>query len=267
MTAEGRPFLKWAGGKRRLLPQILPHVPRFGRYHEPFVGSGALFFHLGPPRATLSDNNERLVRAYRGLKDDVDGVIGLLSGYKHERRFYEKMREHDIDRAATDAEVAAWFIYLNKTGYNGLYRVNSKNRFNVPFGDYARPNFCDEGTLRSCAKMLKRTRIEREDFECAARRARPGDLVYFDPPYVPLSVTSSFTSYTSDGFDMEDQRRLRDVALSLKKRRVHVLISNSSAPAVYELYDKGFRIVEVSARRDINCKGGGRGEIIELLIS
>jgi DNA adenine methylase len=176
------------------------------------------------------------------------------------------MRARDID-AENDVEVAAWFIYLNKTSYNGLYRVNSKNRYNVPFGDYARPNFCDEETLRGCSERLKRVRLEICDFQRAARRARAGDLVYFDPPYVPLSVTSYFTSYTKDGFDMEDQRRLRDVALELKKRGVHVLISNSSAPAVYELYAKGFRINEVTARRDINCQSGGRGHITELLIA
>ncbi|HZO17245.1 MAG TPA: DNA adenine methylase [Polyangiaceae bacterium] len=267
MSEPARPFLKWAGGKRRLLPQILPHVPaRFGGYHEPFVGSGALFFHLGPRRAVLSDNNERLIRAYQGLRDSPSDVIGLLSSYRHDRDFFEQMRERDID-AASDVEVAAWFIYLNKTGYNGLYRVNSKNRYNVPFGDYARPNFCDEETLRLCAGRLSKVRLQVCDFERAARRARAGDLVYFDPPYVPLSVTSYFTSYTKDGFDMDDQRRLRDVALALKEKEVHVLISNSSAPAVYELYGERFKIIEVTARRDINCQSGGRGRITELLIA
>ncbi|MBW2459587.1 MAG: Dam family site-specific DNA-(adenine-N6)-methyltransferase [Deltaproteobacteria bacterium] len=195
-----RPFLKWAGSKRRLVAQMAPHLPSaFGRFHEPFVGSAALFFHLRPQRASLSDTNERLVRAYLGLRDDPDGVIELLSTYPHEKGFFLDMRGQDID-TGTDAEVAAWFIYLNKTAYNGLYRVNSKNKYNVPFGDYARPNICDEPTLRRCARQLKAVKLRVSDFEAAGRRARRGDLVYFDPPYVPLSETSYFTGYTQQGF-------------------------------------------------------------------
>jgi DNA adenine methylase len=261
-----RPFIKWAGGKRRLVEQFLPHVPtRFAGYHEPFAGSAALFFSLRPPRASLSDNNERLIRTYRGLRDDVDKVVKLLERYPHERDFFYEMRERDIDRAS-DPEVAAWFIYLNKTGYNGLYRVNSKNRFNVPFGDYAKPNICDEPRLRACARCLEGVRIELADFEAAAERAKKGDLVYFDPPYVPLSATSSFTSYTKQGFGPDEQRRLRDVAVILQRRGVHVMLSNSSAPLVRELYEGSFTIVPIQARRSINSRGAGRGEITELLM-
>ena len=261
-----KPFLKWAGGKRSLVEQFLPHLPdAFGRYHEPFAGSSALFFHLKPKRASLSDNNERLIRTYAGLRDDVDGVIALLQTYRYEKGFYYEMRGRDID-AEDDVHVAAWFIYLNKTGFNGLYRVNSKNKFNVPFGDYKNPNICDEPTLRACASMLKGVRIEVRDFAKSAQRARKGDLVYFDPPYVPLSVTSSFTSYTKYGFDAEQQRRLRDVALDLKRRGVSVLLSNSSADAVRELYGEHFELIEVRARRAINSRATGRGEINELLI-
>lgn len=262
----GRPFIKWAGGKRSLVEQFRPHLPTsFGRYYEPFVGSAALFFSLQPAKASLADTNERLIRTYVGLQNDVDAVIELLRTYPHDRDFFTELRSKPIDQGS-DAEVAAWFIYLNKTGYNGLYRVNSKNRFNVPFGDYKRPNICDEARLRDCARRLKGVRLAVQDFEKSARRARKGDLVYFDPPYVPLSATSSFTSYTKHGFGDDAQRRLRDLALELKRRGAHVFVSNSSAPAVYELYGDGFELIEIRARRSINSKGGGRGEITELLI-
>jgi DNA adenine methylase len=261
-----RPFLKWAGGKRRLVAQIVPHLPRsFGRFHEPFVGSGALFFHLRPRRASLSDTNARLVRTYSGLCDAPDRVIELLSSYPHDKQFFLKMRTLAIDERS-DAEVAAWFVYLNKTAYNGLYRVNSKNGYNVPFGDYQRPTICDEATLRRCAKQLKGVTLRESDFESAARRARKGDLVYFDPPYVPLSATSYFTSYTTQGFGPDEQRRLRDLALALKRRGVHVRLSNSGAPLVRELYQDDFELIPVKARRDINCRAESRGEIIELFI-
>lgn len=265
-TAAGRPFIKWAGGKRSLLAQLRPHFPRrFGRYYEPFVGSAAVFFDLMPPKASLSDTNARLIRTYKGLQENVEQVVELLSTYPHDRDFFTEFRTRKIDEGS-DAEVAAWFIYLNKTGYNGLYRVNSKNRFNVPFGDYKRPNICDDERLRDCAKRLQGVSIAVKDFETAALRARKGDLVYFDPPYVPLSATSSFTSYTKDGFGDDAQRRLRDLAAELKRRGVHVRISNSSAEAVYELYADGFELVDIQARRSINSKGAGRGLVKELLI-
>lgn len=263
---SAKPFIKWVGGKRRVLAQMLPHLPKtFGRLYEPFVGSAALFFHLEPKRATLSDNNERLIRTYCGLRDDVDAVIALLRDYPHEKDFFLEMRARDIDQGS-DTEVAAWFIYLNKTAYNGLYRVNSKNRYNVPFGDYKKPNICDETNLRACSHRLRGVTLETADFGRIAKRARTGDLVYFDPPYVPLSATSYFTSYTSKGFDMEDQVRLRDIATALKQRGVHVVLSNSSAQAVYELYEDTFETLPIRVRRDINCRADSRGEVLELLL-
>lgn len=261
-----RPFLKWAGGKRQLLPELLRHVPeRFPRYYEPFVGGGALFFSLRPPKAMLADVNERLIRTYRGVRDHVDDVIDLLRGYPHTEKFFYKLREVDID-TRTDAEVAAWFIYLNKTGFNGLYRVNRRNIFNVPFGRYENPAICDEVTLRACSKALANAELLIADFESVVTKSRRGDFVYFDPPYVPLSITSSFTSYTSGGFGSDEQTRLRDVALKLKKRGVSVLLSNSSAKSVRDLYKKGFEIIEVSATRLVNSKASGRGAITELVI-
>jgi DNA adenine methylase len=272
--AEGtcRPFVKWAGGKRQLLPELLRYVPpHFERYLEPFVGGGALFFELAPrlasarePRALLADVNERLIRTYQGVRDSVQDVIALLRDYLHEEQFYYRMRERSID-AQSDAEVAAWLIYLNKIGFNGLYRVNRQNRFNVPFGRHKNPTICDEQTLRACSRALARVELQVAGFEQTAERAQAGDLVYFDPPYVPLSVTS-FTRYTSDGFDTDAQVRLRDVALRLKQRGVHVLLSNSSASSVRELYSRDFEIVEVSATRNVNSKASGRGAVTELVI-
>ncbi|MBI4950680.1 MAG: DNA adenine methylase [Myxococcales bacterium] len=265
-----KPFLKWAGGKRSLLPQILPHVPeRFGTYHEPFLGGAALFFHLArtraPFRARLSDTNARLVRTYLAVRDRVEEVIARLASYPHDPEFFAELRARDIDRGS-DVEVAAWFVYLNHTGYNGLYRVNSRNRFNVPFGAYARPRYCNPALLRAVARALADAHIELGGFERVAARARRGDFVYFDPPYVPLTATSSFTAYTRDGFGQDDQERLRDVARALKCRGVRVLLSNSSAPVVHDLYRDGFELVTVAARRAVSCRAGGRGPVAELLI-
>jgi DNA adenine methylase len=265
--AEGaRPFVKWAGGKRQLLPELLRRRPAsFGRYFEPFLGGGALFFELRPRQATLADVNARLIRTYQGIRDDVEGVVRLLSSYRYEEAFFYEMRERDID-AGSDAEIAAWFIYLNRTGYNGLYRVNKGNRFNVPFGRYDNPTICDPPLLRACSAALRGVEVELKDFESTAQQAKSGDFVYFDPPYVPLSASSSFTSYTSSGFGPETQTRLRDVALDLKRRGVHVLLSNSAAPFVRDLYREGFEVREVSATRMVNSKASARGAIAELVM-
>ena len=265
-----RPFVKWAGGKRQLLDKIRRYLPeRFNTYHEPFVGGGAVFFALSAGRpAHLSDSNERLVRAYRGIKDSVGDVIAILRGHEQDRRSreaYLKMRARDID-SDSDAEVAAWFIYLNKLAFNGLYRVNSKNRFNVPYGDNENAVLCDERNLRACAEALARADLHHEDFTAVAERARAGDLVYFDPPYFPVSVTSYFTSYTVGGFTPDDQRKLRDLAQTLKRKRVHVLLSNSPPAAALYTEDLGFSVTEVLASRAVNSKAELRGKITELLI-
>ena len=265
-----RPFLKWAGGKRQLLPQLLQLVPAsFNDYHEPFVGGGALFFALAQSlrrvRATIHDANARLIRAYRAIQEDVEAVIALLASYPHERAFYEETRRRDVD-LANDVEMAAWMIYLNKTCYNGLYRVNADGHFNVPFGNYKNPTICDAENLRACAKALMDVELHWADFSYVVQQARKGDLVYFDPPYVPLSVTSAFTSYTAGGFGPADQKRLRNVARQLKRRGVHVLLSNSDTPQVRELYAQGFHRRRVQATRTISSKADRRGKIDELII-
>ncbi len=269
-SVSPRPFIKWAGGKRQLFAEIDKRVTKpYRTYHEPFLGGGAVFFALSPPTpAFLSDSNERLVRCYKGIKNDVMNVITLLKKYEKDRGnrdFFLKLRESDIDGVAEDYEVAAWFIFLNKTGFNGLYRVNSKNRFNVPYGDNRTALICDEENLMACSCALKNATITHEDFSEALRRPQPGDLVYLDPPYMPLSATSYFTAYTAGGFSYQDQERLRDEALRLKRKGVHVLLSNSSSAA--KLYDKkDFILSRVLATRLVNSKVERRGKIAELLI-
>ncbi|MFO0660219.1 MAG: DNA adenine methylase [Polyangiaceae bacterium] len=264
--AHAKPFLKWVGGKRQLLDSLRTYKPStFRRYHEPFVGGGALFFALAPSQAYLSDRNERLIRSYIGIRDHVDQVISLLRSYPHEKTFFETMRASNVD-AGSDAEVAAWMIYLNHTAYNGLYRVNKSNRFNVPFGNYKNPTICDEQRLRACSVSLRGAELDCNDFTRVVDRAKRGDFVYFDPPYVPLSTSSSFTNYTAGGFDMSRQIELRDVARALKKKGVHVLLSNSSADEVRRLYARGFDVVEVGATRAVNSRADRRGKVVELLI-
>jgi DNA adenine methylase len=260
------PFLKWAGSKRQLLSELRDAMPRkFNRYFEPFVGSGSLFFAVRPAQSVLSDSNLRLIRTYRAIRDDVSSVVGLLHTYPPTREFFEELRARSID-SASDAEVAAWMVYLNRVGFNGLYRVNKSGQFNVPFGSNDTVTVCREPSLRACSAALQGVEILHAPFELAVKDAQRGDFVYFDPPYVPLSVTSSFRTYTQDGFDSQDQVRLRDLALELKSRGVQVLLSNSSAPEVEALYAEGFEISRVSARRNINSKASGRGAVQELLI-
>jgi DNA adenine methylase len=258
--------LKWAGGKRQLVQELSKHVPKkFGTYYEPFVGGGALFFHLEPHKAVLSDSNSRLIRTYCGIKNDVDKVISILGSYRNEKSFYLKLRAAPIDERS-DAELAAWFIFLNKTGFNGLYRVNRRNLFNVPFGDNAGARIVDEPNLRACSAALQNVQLHCEDFEVALERAKEGDFVYIDPPYVPLSDTAYFTSYTSSGFGPKDQVRLRDAALSLKRRGVTVVLSNSSSRRVSELYAADFTCIPVSASRLVNSNTKGRGKVTEFVI-
>jgi len=261
-----KPFLKWAGGKRQLLEHLRARVPgEIGVYHEPFVGGGALFFDTAPEHAVLSDWNPRLVRTYTAVRDNPEGVIERLSNYPNEKSFFLKMRERDID-SDTDEDLAAWMIYLNKTGFNGLYRVNRSGGFNVPFGRYSNPNICDAENLRAASERLQGVEILHSDFRSVEDRCVEGDFVYFDPPYVPASSTASFTAYTKNGFDLDDQAELRDLAWRLKERGVTVLLSNSSVPEVHALYAEGFERIEIFANRAINRDAAKRGKVAEALI-
>jgi DNA adenine methylase len=264
-----RPFLKWAGGKTALLPELLKHVPEsYGTYYEPFVGGGALFFALCPKNAVLGDMNERLVRTYRALADNVENVITrlLLHASNHGDEYYYETRDIPIDDC-DDSMLAAWFIYLNKTCFNGLYRVNRSGKFNVPIGSYKNPTICDVDNLRACSAALEGVKIRCSDFEKVVASAKKGDFCYCDPPYVPMNKTSNFTSYTASGFTYADQRRLRDCALALKRRGVHVMLSNSATPEVEDLYAReDFTLHRVECRRSVNSKAGKRGPVSEFII-
>ncbi len=264
------PIFKAAGGKTQLLPKLLPYVPeKIGTYYEPFVGGAALFFALAPRlrRAVLGDANERMMRTYMGVRDEVDEVIRLLGRMRYEKKFYYRQRKRNPE-TMDEAEVAAWFIYMNKCGFNGLYRVNKQGGFNVPFGKYTNPTICDEPGLRACSAILRKTRanLRTTDFEKTVRSAERRDFVYFDPPYVPISDTANFTAYTVDGFGHEDQVRLRDTAVALKKRGVVVVLSNHDVPIVRKLY-KGFKFERVKAKRNINSKASKRGPVWEVIIT
>lgn len=272
-----QPFLKWAGGKRKLVPEILARMPLdFGNYHEPFLGGGALFWKLSPglvPAGVpakpgsmffLSDMNLRLVNTYIAVRDDVEAVMDELCAYPYEKEFYLRTRAQ-LDEGFP-AQRAARFIYVNRAGFNGMYRVNSRGEFNIPFGRYTNPTICDGERLRDCSKALQGVQVQHEDFAQAASRVVRGDFIYFDPPYMPISKTSDFTGYTEVGFSLEDHRRLCNVAYVLAARGVHVLISNSNAPAILELYASGFDIHRVQMTRSINSNGKGRGSVEELLI-
>jgi DNA adenine methylase len=274
---KAAPFIKWVGGKRQLLDEISVHIPkRFHTYHEPFLGSGAVFFYLWNLKqqgkiyfknAILSDINEDLITTFLVVRDKPSELIKHLS-------FHAKMhsKEHYYSTRALPAnglskiDRAARFIYLNKTCFNGLYRVNAKGQFNVPIGSYVRPNILDEERIRAASVALADAEIFLEDFRRVGERAKKGDFVYFDPPYIPLSPTSSFTSYTQQGFDLEQQEALAALVKVLNAKQVRVLLSNSSNEITQGLY-RDFKTREVFANRAINSKATGRGRIKELLVT
>jgi DNA adenine methylase len=262
-----RPVLKWAGGKTQLLGEILKLLPeRIGTYYEPFVGGAAVFFALAAEgrfqRAVLSDRNPELVDVYLALQEDVEGLIAALHRMRHDEREYYRIRSQ---RPRTLVTRAARVIYLNKTGYNGLYRVNSSGQFNVPFGRYKNPNYRDEENLRAAARALSRTRLEVEDFEKVCARAEPGDAVYLDPPYVPVSRTSSFTAYNRHAFGPSEQQRLARCFADLAQRRVAALLSNSLTAETRKLY-RDFPTKIVKAARPINSNSERRGAVSEILV-
>jgi DNA adenine methylase len=275
-AVTAHPFLKMVGGKTVLLPEILTRLPaKISTYYEPFVGGGAVFFALAAEgrfkRAVIGDANRELMHTYFSLSCSSTAIIRSLKRHTKEHseaHFYEVRA---IDKCSP-VERAARMIYLNRTCFNGLYRVNKAGRFNVPFGRYTNPKICDEENLLAVAETLYRVPFEDYrvdyalDFEKTVLPAKRGDVVYMDPPYAPLSPTANFTTYTSGGFTLEDQTRLRDVAKNLVERGVHVLLSNSDTPLVRKLY-RGFKIEEVQAPRRVNSKGGKRGNVGELLIS
>ena len=278
--SKAKPFLKWAGGKTQLLDQMDRFFPsdlatgQIASYHEPFVGGGAVFFHLWntirlPEKVYLFDNNEELINTYKVIRDKVEELIKLLSIHQlhHDQEYYYKIRGLDRNGSMTlsNLEGAARTIYLNRTCYNGLYRVNSQGQFNVPMGSYKNPTILHKEVLLAASAALQGVIIEVWDFQTVLEFANRGDFVYFDPPYDPLSETASFTSYTADNFREKDQRKLAEVYAVLSGRGCYCMLSNSRTPLIQDLY-KNFRIEIVQANRAINSNPKNRGAIDEVLV-
>lgn len=269
------PFLKWAGGKRYLLDEILKRLPsQIERYYEPMLGAGAVFFELANrkrfKKAKISDVNEELIITYKAIRDNASEVLMYLNQLEREHfsrnseKYYYKIRDlnkWDLDRPQT----AARMIYLNKTCFNGLYRVNQAGKFNVPYGNYKNPTICNPKALIQASKALQKVHIVSQDFEEAIVNITSEDAVYFDPPYWPVKQ-GAFTSYTDAGFDSSDQKRLANLAQKLKKIGIFALFSNADVAIVRQLY-KGLNIDKILVPRRINADGEGRGKITELLIS
>lgn len=266
-----QPFLKWAGGKRQLLPEIRKYIPKkINTYYEPFLGAGAVLFDIQPKKAVINDINTELINTYIAIRDHVDELINDLKKHKNEKEYFYAIR--DLDRKEEFKELslverASRIIYLNKTCFNGLFRVNSQGHFNVPFGKYKNPQIVNEIVLRAVHNYLNSNDITilNVDFEKAVENAKKGDFIYFDPPYDPVSDTSSFTGYSLYGFDKDDQIRLRDLFVELDKRGCKVLLSNSATDFIKDLY-KDFHIEVISANRNINANASRRGKIDEVLV-
>lgn len=264
------PFVKWAGGKRQLLPELVKRIPKFTTYCEPFVGGGALLLHLQPQKAIVNDFNKELINTYIAIKDDIEQLIQYLLSYKNDSESYYKVRELDrspLFNNLSDTEKASRLIYLNKTCYNGLFRVNSQGEFNSPFGSYKSPNIVNEPILRAVHNYLNNAAITflNGDFEIAVKNLKKGTFVYFDPPYDPVSTSSNFTGYTNVGFGRQEQVRLKNVCDELNSKGIKFLLSNSSTDFILDLY-KEYKIEIIPAKRIINSNASLRGNIDEVLI-
>ncbi|MFN6156427.1 DNA adenine methylase [Anabaena sp. AL09] len=262
-----RPFLKWAGGKTRLISQYKDYFPQhYQTYYEPFLGGGAVFFYLQPSKAVLTDINADLILTYRCVRDDLEDLITSLQAHKqrHNSDYYYDVRN---SYTGTDLEKAARFIYLNKTCFNGLYRVNSQGKFNVPVGKYKNPGICQEEILKLASESLKKVEIKQANFEEVLNYATgSNEFVYFDPPYYPLNKTSNFTAYSNFCFDENQQIKLRDIFIKLADKGVKVMLSNSDCPFIRDLYSD-FNIHTISAARSINSNAQKRGKITEVLVT
>lgn len=267
-------FVKWAGGKTQLLEQYKKYYPEdFNNYHEPFLGSAAVFFHIKslkykPKKCYLSDTNKDLINVFNSVKRKSIELIELLKEHKNKdnnKEYFNEQREK-YNKIKSGLEKSAIFIYLNKTCFNGLYRVNSKGKFNVPFGKYKNPSIVQESKILEASKLLKDCKIVVGSFENVVKNAQKNDFIYFDPPYVPLSKTSNFTSYQKDVFLEKEQKELARVFSKLDEKECKVMLSNSDTEFITDLYH-GFNIQTVKARRMINCVGSGRGAINEIVVT
>lgn len=267
-TKQATPFIKWVGGKRGIIDELKERLPKhFNNYYEAFLGGGALFFELSKnlKKAFLSDMNFDLVVAYNVIKKDPDKLIAILEKYSelHSEDFYYKLRsKHDLQ---DPFEIASRFIYLNKTCFNGLFRVNKKGEFNTPMGKYSNPGICQEENIRACHKALKHATIEYRDFTTIS--PEKGDLCYFDPPYHPTDE-NSFTAYAKGDFSEKDQRDLATFCTDLHKKGVYVMVSNNNTKFIRDLFKSNiFKKGIVNAPRLVNCKPNGRNSVEELLIT
>lgn len=267
------PVVKWVGGKTKLLPELRARAPqKFRRYYEPFLGGAAMFLDLAPEQATLGDMNDHLIEMYLALACHVDKVITALTSfraqYEVDRNFYYQLREwwNESEFEDSIAHRAAAFITLNKTCFNGLWRVNKRGDFNVPAGDYANPTIFDPDHLRAAGQAFKKAELKVGDYKATTAEAGEGDFVYFDPPYDPINKTSNFTSYTKEGFGDAQQEALAGWALELRRRGATVMLSNNDTPMIRGLY-RGFIVETVKCARPINSKGDKRGKVDEVIIT
>ncbi len=262
----GKPFLKWAGGKQQLLPQLRKYIPRkFNRYFEPFVGSGALFFDLQPNNATLSDINSELINCYLVVRDNVNRLVKSLKKHKNVSSYYYKVRAVNPNRLSK-IERASRFLFLNRTCFNGLYRENKQGEFNVPLGSYKNPDLIQEDKLKMAHALLQRVEILETSYQNVLNRAKKGDFIYLDPPYFPLGGYSDFKRYHKQFFEKKDHEELAKLYGDLDKKGCFVILSNSDTPFTRRLYKK-WRTHTVEARRLINCDATKRGKIKELIIT
>lgn len=273
-TTNLKPVTKWVGGKRQLLGDLHSLMPeQYNKYFEPFIGGGALLFSLAPQEALINDYNEDLINVYQVIRDNPKELLDTLRIHeeKNSKEYYLDIRSTDRDgriEKFTDIQRAARILYMLRVDFNGLYRVNSKGQFNVPYGRYKNPKIVNEENIMTVHNYFNQAKIDiiSGDFEDAVSTAQKDDFVYFDPPYIPLTETSDFTAYTKAGFSYEDQVRLRDTFFKLAERGVKVMLSNSDTPTTRELYAKA-NIHEVQATRAINSKASGRGKVGELIIT
>lgn len=267
-----KPILKWVGGKRQLMSEIKNRVPKeYNDYYEPFLGGASVVLNLKPQTSYVNDLNKELINVYEVVRDDPEKLIKELQKHKNESEYFYKVRSMDRDdkkyKKLSKVKKASRIIYLNKTCYNGLYRVNSRGELNAPFGKYKNPLICDEKNIKSVSNYFNEANVEffNEDFELFLSRCKKNDFVYLDPPYDPISDSASFTGYSASGFNRRDQERLKVVCDILNEKGVKFLLSNSNTKFINELY-KNYQIDEVDARRNVNSNASKRGKIKEVLV-
>ncbi|NLK69342.1 MAG: DNA adenine methylase [Clostridiaceae bacterium] len=265
------PVLKWVGGKRQLLPEIKKYIPQFSTYYEPFVGGGAVLFYLQPKKVVINDINWELINVYQVIRDNVEELIEDLNKHKNEEEYFYKIRELDREKekyeSLTNVEKASRILFLNKTCYNGLFRVNKAGEFNTPYGNYKNPNIVNEPTLRAVSNYFNKANITFKccDYEQSLKNIRKGAFVYFDPPYDPVSNSANFTGYDKGGFDREEQKRLKSICDKLNKRGIKFLLSNSATDYILDLYSD-YTIEKIKAKRAINSNPNKRGAVDEVLV-